>query len=387
MLKPEFLSSTLWSILTVVPRWGWASAVFVSGVLWLIFSPVQKVRRAAGIGFGDFPRVLKALVRRFGARPFIAFAKAGGRDASRVFQNDLPPLRDVITRYGMEPIAAIARTGALSCLPPLQDLIAQYGIEPFVAIAEASGRNALAVFQTGLPFVRDQIQSLEDLERYGRALVDIAQATGENAGHVFACSLPLSKDLIAQYGIEPFVAIAQAAGKNAGALFASGLPAVRDQIQSLEDLERYGRALVDTARAAGENADAVFAFGLPAVRCQIQSLNDLKRYGQAFAAIAQASGPHACLLFRHGLAAVQDVIWSYGFSRPDLLIERLRAVRASLTEPWDEDLGEGGTGWCDSYGQPYMRSMIEHHDPDGSQREGMDALLAILQRGIPEAGL
>jgi hypothetical protein len=225
---------------------------------------MQNVRRAAGIDLGFFPKEIKSLVRQYGATPFIAIGEASGKNGWSVFREALPAVKDLIALYGIEPFVEIAQasgentgcvfqhglqTGrklirtsadlkgygqALATITQLtggewrhgdvlreglsaaNDLIEEYGIGPFVELARVDPINAKAVFQYGLPQIKDQIKAADDVKTYGLALAAIAHACGgSTAGYgeqVLRHGIPAIHDLIAKYGIWPIVEIAQATG-------------------------------------------------------------------------------------------------------------------------------------------------------------------------------
>src|SRR4029077_19127728 len=67
-----------------------------------------------------------------------------------------------------------------------------------------------------------------------------------------------------------------------------------------------------------------------------------KWHAEPFLAIAEASGKHMLGVFKYALPLVADLIQEYGFSRPDLLIEKLQKEGDTV------GLEDG------SYGGPYQ---------------------------------
>jgi hypothetical protein len=139
-------------ILYAIPVLAWSTlATAMIGLAWLVASPFQRVRRAAGFEPGSVPSDLTGLLRGWikesGTAPLIKIARASGKNRSRTFADGLPAVKELIFSYGMHVL---------------------------VDVAKENGESSLYVLRDGLPMVKDQITSQSDLTAYGIAFGRVA---------------------------------------------------------------------------------------------------------------------------------------------------------------------------------------------------------------------
>jgi hypothetical protein len=321
---------------------------------------------------------------------------------------------DDLKLYG-QALAEIARAGGSSIFDrqwygfgEVKALIGAYGIDACVELVQASRWYARAVFGDGLPVVKGQIHSVDDLKLYGLALAEIAQASEGRA--LFSHGLPVVKgqihsvddlklygqalaeidravgscsrifdgfyglarveDLIGAYGIDAFVEIAQASGRRAPDLFTYALPVVEGQIHSVDDLKLYGLALAEIAQATGECTYAVFGCGLPVVKGQIHSVDDLTFYGGVLALLVRATDLYSRRIWGISRPFVEwKQIGRFDdiFTNKEKLIADLRLTRSHMREPYTDSWGDDG----------YRASGSEIVDPDGAI--ALDSMISALQ--------
>ena len=189
-------------------------------------------------------------------------------------------------------------------LPAVKDLVDHFGLKPFIEMAKSSGQNVCLVFQYGLSMVVGKIANEEDLQKAGATLSSIALAIGPNATELFENGLPAVRNLVDRFGLEPLVDVARAAIGNVRPVFQYGLPLMASEINSGDDLRKYGATLSQIAHASSTNAGEVFEEGLPAVKTLVD------RFGlEPFVEIAKTSSKNSSFVL-YGLSLVARKITS-----------------------------------------------------------------------------
>jgi hypothetical protein len=345
-----FAVPQLWHWVVAIPWWGWGSGLFIWWLLWFIFNPVSRFRRAARIEIGGLPKEVKFLVKRFGPAPLMKLVFSDPKNAKSIILYGLPAVIDRIqsihdlTNY-FHDLSIIAQTyqdrAALVfsiSLPPLKELINAYGIEPFVAIAQASGENTWPVYY-GLIKLKGQIKSLQDLNELARFLLSMATIS---RGNLF---------VLVEYGIPKF----------------------SDRFASVADAKAYILPLAKIASYSHDLAVYIF-YGISLEKGHINNPIELETVGQTWIDLVKKSGDKAKIVFEYGIPKIKDLIRTQGFSHPELLVEKLQKSLASLPSGYAYPIDEHG------YSVESANEYTSYHEipPDPKPREAIYTLMSIL---------
>ena len=156
------------------------------------------------IGCGGRPQLLEGglplVANRIGTVADLRIAVEGlcvmGRecgDASNLFHNVLPEVRDLIESYGIAPFVRICQIGGRDSIIILRDLLVpiKYQIDSLanlVAFAEAMeslSSGCKRAFESALYFLGSRIQSLDELKTRVCALTAMARTCGYDTQYVF----------------------------------------------------------------------------------------------------------------------------------------------------------------------------------------------------------
>jgi len=371
VIASGYLADKLWPVTGLfvgdVPLPAWVVSSMLLGLAWFIFSPVQRVRRAAHIPPSLLPKGLRPLIRKFGVKPFKSIAKDAGKYAEEVF-------------------------GPLSWLPldASQDELVKYG-EYLVILAKAARedkmyikarQNVEASLEEWNRILRKDGNSIAD--RYRWDIKDL-----ELTGRIYLEGLREIKYLFQNVGLSrPFNLInalilirrslkePMPESNNGDYIYPGygyGTLGQRSGLRGNPDPDRYRRGGIDSLISILQSA----RFAGSSEENKTDSLPTAANENMpVFAAIAQAAGVNRSAVFQFALPPIEDLIKLHGFSQTALLIARLKDIRSSLNEP--------GMIYDTSAGQ---YNMYSGPDPDGPKRIAIDTLISILQEGkIPGLG-